>query len=129
MIGFLFLLKREIRRFMVIIHQALTPAIVSALLYFVVFGQAVGTRIGQINGSSYLAFIVPGLIMLNAIITTYTTTSMSIFMSRRFKNIDDLLIAPLSYLQIVLAYVLSGVVRGTFIAAAIFIVSLFFIHP
>jgi ABC-2 type transport system permease protein len=122
-IGFYSLLKREIERFFIIIHQTLTPAIVSAVLYIIIFGYSIGRQLRPIDGFSYLQFIVPGLVMMEVIMSAYMNTSFSLFISRRYGNIKDILTAPLSYFEMVLAITLGGVIRGLIVGLAIFIVA------
>jgi len=120
--GFYTLLRREIARFFVVIHQTLTPAIVSAVLYIIIFGYSIGRQIANIDGISYLKFTIPGLIVMNLIISGYSSTSFSLFMGRRFGSIKDLLIAPVSYREIAFAYTISGVVRSMMVGIGILII-------
>ena len=112
MIGFLALLRREIHRFIVLPNQTLIPPLVNALLYVLVFGYAIGSQIKDIGGASYIVFIFPGLVMMNAVNGAYANTTTSLFIARHELFIQDLLVSPLSYLEMVLAYTLGGAVRG-----------------
>jgi ABC-2 type transport system permease protein len=123
--GFYTLLKREVARFFVVIHQTLTPAIVSAVLYIIIFGYSIGHQIAKVGGFDYIQFIVPGLIMMDLIISGYSSTSFSLFMSRRFGSIKDVLVSPLSYLEMSLAITLAGVIRSMLVSLGILIVAIF----
>ena len=123
--GFYTLLYREVARFFVVIHQTLTPAIVTAVLYIIIFGYSVGRQIADIDGVSYIQFIVPGLIMMNLIISGYSSTSFSLFVGRRFGSIKDVLVSPLSYVEMALAIVLAGVVRSLLVGAGIYVSAFF----
>jgi len=126
MIPFLTLTKREILRFLKLMIQTIFPPILSALLFIFIFGYSLGSRITEVNGFSYIAFIIPGLVMMNVIFSAYNNTSSSLLLSKMLKNIEDILIAPLSYFEIALAMVLAGVVRGLIVGTIIIIVALLF---
>jgi len=111
-IGFLTLLRREIYRFIVLPNQTIVPPLVSALLYVLVFGYAIGSRIAHVSGAPYVTYIFPGLVMMNAINGAYANTTTSLFIARNELFIQDLLVSPLSHLEMVLAYTLGGAVRG-----------------
>ena len=112
MTGFLTLLRREVYRFIVLPNQTVVPPLVSAALYILIFGYAIGSRITDVEGASYIVYIFPGLVMMNAVNGAYANTTTSIFIARHELFIQDLLVSPLSYLEMVLAYTLGGAVRG-----------------
>ncbi|HET6374305.1 MAG TPA: ABC transporter permease [Candidatus Polarisedimenticolia bacterium] len=112
MIGFLTLLRRETYRFIVLPNQTLVPPLISATLYIMIFGYAMGPRIGLVNGVAYSAYIFPGLVMMNVVNGAYANTTTSLFIARHELFIQDLLVSPLSYLEMVLAYTLGGAIRG-----------------
>lgn len=110
--GFTALLRREVYRFIVLPNQTIVPPLVSAALYVVIFGYAIGSRISDIQGASYIVYIFPGLVMMNAVNGAYANTTTSLFIARHELFIQDLLVSPISYLEMVLAYTLGGAVRG-----------------
>ena len=110
--GFFTLLRREIYRFIVLPNQTIVPPLVSAGLYVVIFGYAIGSRISSVEGVPYIVYIFPGLVMMNAVNGAYANTTTSLFIARQEMFIQDLLVSPLSYLEMVLAYTLGGAVRG-----------------
>jgi ABC-2 type transport system permease protein len=118
-VGFETLVKREMVRTFSIINQVIWPPVIQTLLYVFVFGFGLGTQINTMNGVPYAQFLVPGLIMLQLIDQTYSESSSSVFQGRFMNSIQELLIAPLSALEIVLGYVVAGVVRAIFIALLI----------
>lgn len=133
-IGFFTLVKREIYRFFSVFRQTIFPPVVSSALYFFVFGYSLGTHLPAIQGISYMQFLVPGFIMLTVIESSYTNTSSSLFISCWANNIEELLVTPLSYVEMVFAILIGGLVRCTIIASAVYGVSLFFaptpiLHP
>ena len=111
-IEFLTFLRREIYRFMVLYKQTIVPALLSSLLYILVFGEALGSRIGPLEGQSYMSYIVPGLAMMSVITQAYQNSASSIMQAKYLKFIEDILIAPLSGLQVSLGYIIGGAVRG-----------------
>ncbi len=118
-VGFETLVKREIVRTFSIINQVIWPPVIQTLLYVFIFGFGLGSRINTVNGVPYAQFLIPGLIMLQLIDQTYSESSSSVFQGRFMNSIQELLIAPLSAIEIVLGYVVAGVVRAIFIALLI----------
>jgi ABC-2 type transport system permease protein len=127
-VGFETLVKRELVRTFSIINQVIWPPVIQTLLYVFVFGLALGSRIKNVQGVSYAQFLIPGLIMLQVIDQTYSESSSSMFQSRFLNSIQELLIAPLSALEMVLGFVVAGVVRAVFIALLITLLGVVFVH-
>lgn len=126
--GFRTLLWREIYRFLSVFTQTIFPPVVSSFLYIFIFGFSLGNRIQDIGGVSYLAFLIPGLIMMYVIEGAYTNTSSSLFISRWANNIEEILVTPLSYVEMVIAMIFGGLVRSLVTAAGVYLVSLLFIR-
>jgi len=114
-IGFLTLLRREIYRFIVLPNQTIAPPILNAALYVLIFGYALGSRIHQVEGVPYIVYIFPGLVMMNVVNGAYANTTTSLFIARHELFIQDLLVSPISYLEMVLAYTLGGAFRGVLV--------------
>ena len=128
-IGVLSLAKREIFRFLAVATQTVCPPLVTATLFMYIFGVAIGSRIDfSSTGLSYLGFIVPGLMTMHLISSSYENTSSSLFIARWHNHIQEILLAPLSYLEMVLGLVAGGVARGIFVCMGVYGVSLLF-HP
>ncbi|GEM81092.1 ABC transporter permease [Vibrio superstes] len=121
------LLGKEINRFMRIWVQTLVPPAITMTLYFIIFGNLIGSRIGQMNGFSYMEYIVPGLIMMSVITNSYSNVASSFFSSKFQKNIEELLVAPVPTYVIISGYVMGGVVRGLLVGTIVTFVSLFFV--
>lgn len=117
---------REIRRFMRIWIQTILPAMVTTALYFVIFGNLIGERIGQMDGYAYIDYIVPGLILLAVISNSYANVVSSFYSSKFQKNIEEMLISPVPNYIILLGYVSGGVARGMSVGIAVTIVAAFF---
>jgi ABC-2 type transport system permease protein len=125
-IAFFTLLRKEIRRFMRIWPQTLLPPAITMSLYFVIFGNLVGSRIGDMGGFSYMQFIVPGLIMMAVITNSYANVSSSFFSAKFQKSIEELIMSPIPLHLILWGYVLGGVCRGLLVAVIVTAMSLFF---
>jgi ABC-2 type transport system permease protein len=125
-IGFRTLLKKETRRFLKVAGQTLAQPVVTTTLYFLVFGFAVGSRVKQIDGVPYVRFIVPGLILLSLIQNSFLNTSSSMFIAKIQGTIVDLLVAPLSTLDLLAAFVLAGVIRGVLVGGIVWLISAVF---
>jgi len=125
-IGFKALLKREILRFMVIYIETLLTPLISTTLFLVIFGNALGGFVEKINGTPYINFLIPGLIIMVVIETSYSNTAFSLFFSRFRNYVQEILVSPLSYFEMVSALTLGGIVRGVIVGIEVYIVSLFF---
>jgi ABC-2 type transport system permease protein len=103
------------------------PPLISSALFIFVFGFSIGRNLSvEVKGLSYLQFITPGLVMMYLIEAPYTNTSSSLFISRWHNLIQELLLSPLSYFEMVLGLLIGGVVRGLVVGAGVYCVSLFF---
>ncbi len=113
------LVKREMVRSLKIINQVIWPPIITTLLYVFVFGLALGSRIQSLQGVTYAQFLIPGLIMLQVIDSSYGECSSSLFQGRFMNSIQEMLVAPMSALEIVGGYVLGSLARSLLIAGLI----------
>jgi ABC-2 type transport system permease protein len=111
-----------------IINQVIWPPIITTLLYVFVFGLALGSRIPVVQGVTYAQFLIPGLIMLQVIDSSYGECSSSLFQGRFMNSIQELLVAPMSALEIVGGYVLGSLARSLLIAALITVLGVFLVH-
>jgi ABC-2 type transport system permease protein len=128
-VGVLSLSKREIVRFMSIMGQTVFPPLVTSLLFMYIFGVAIGNRINLSQfGFTYLEFIVPGLMTMHLISSSYENTSFSLFIGRWHNHIQEILLSPLSYFEMVLGLLAGGVMRGTIVCTGVFLVAQFFGH-
>jgi ABC-2 type transport system permease protein len=122
------LVKREMIRSLKIINQVIWPPIITTLLYVFIFGLALGSRISSVQGVSYSQFLIPGLIMLQVIDSSYGECSSSLFQGRFMNSIQELLIAPMSALEIVAGYILGSLARALLIAALITGLGIVLVH-
>lgn len=121
------LFKRELLRFVRRPKNTFMPPAITNVLYFAVFGVILGGRIDQIAGFSYILFILPGLIVLGTISNAFENASFSIFHGRWNEYIHETLTSPLSYLEMVVAYVSASAVRGLIVGAIIAAVGRLFV--
>lgn len=126
-IGLYTIVRREIVRFMRIWTQTLLPSVVSAVLYFIIFGNLLGERIGSIQNCSYIEYVAPGLIMMAIVNTAYGNVASSFFLSKLQKNIEEMLVSPLSEHAILLGFIVGGIARGLLVGLLVACSSLFFI--
>lgn len=127
-VGFATLVGREWQRTMKVINQVIWPPIITTLLYVFVFGLALGSRIKNVGGVPYASFLIPGLTMLQVIDASYGECSSSVFQGRFLGSIAELLVAPLSAVEILCGFIVSGVFRSFVIAALIIAVGLITTH-
>ncbi|CAH1544743.1 MULTISPECIES: ABC transporter permease [Vibrio] len=125
--AFCSLVTKEVNRFTRIWVQTLVPPAITMTLYFIIFGNLIGSRIGDMNGFSYMEYIVPGLIMMSVITNSYSNVASSFFSSKFQRNIEELLVAPVPNYIIILGFVMGGVVRGLLVGTIVTFVSLFFV--
>ena len=124
----------EMTRFFRTLLQSFVSPVISTCLYFVVFGAAIGGRIDAVEGVNYIAFIVPGLIMLSVMTQAVSNASFGIYFPKFIGTIYEVLSAPINFLEIVVGYVGAAASKALFIGLVILATSLFFvdieiIHP
>lgn len=125
-IAFQTILIKEILRFMRIWVQTILPAAITMTLYFVIFGNLIGPRIGEMDGLRYMDFIVPGLIMMSVINNAYSNVVSSFFSSKFQRHIEEMLVSPIPNYLILLGFLAGGTARGLVVGTVVMAVSLFF---
>ncbi len=120
------ILVKEVRRFLRIWVQTLIPPAITITLYFVIFGQLIGSRIGEMGGFDYMQYIVPGLIMMSVITNSYSNVVSSFFSSKFQRSVEEMLVSPMPNYIIVWGYVLGGMARGIAVGVLVTLLSLFF---
>lgn len=126
MIGFQTLLYKEVLRFWKVATQTIAAPVLTAMLYLVIFGQALENRVHVYPGVSYTAFLVPGLVMMSVLQNAFANSSSSLIQSKITGNMVFILLPPLSHLEMFSAYVLAAVVRGLAVGAGVFAVTAWF---
>jgi ABC-2 type transport system permease protein len=119
---------KEILRFSRIWIQTVLPPVMTMALYFIIFGNLIGPRIGQMDGFNYMEFIIPGLIMMAVITNSYANVVSSFYGSKFQRHIEEMIISPTPNYIILIGYVLGGVARGLSVGVAVTLVSMVF-HP
>jgi ABC-2 type transport system permease protein len=127
-IGLLTLATKEVKRILRIWPQSYVPPIISSILYFLIFGNVIGHRIGLMQGYPYIDFIAPGLILMSLIMVAYMNVSSSFFSSRFMRNIEDILISPMPSWAILWGFISGGIFRGMSVGTSVFVIALLFIH-
>jgi ABC-2 type transport system permease protein len=125
--GFYTLFYKEVLRFGKVWLQTLGAPIITSLLYLLVFAHVLEGRMEVFEGVSYSAFLIPGLMMMSLIQNAFANSSSSIIQSKVTGNIVFLLLAPLSYLEMYLAFMLAAVVRGMVVGLGVLVVGIFFV--
>lgn len=118
--------RREVNRILRIWGQTLVPPAITMTLYFLIFGNLIGSRIGQMGGFSYMDFIVPGLVMMSIIQNSYGNISSSFFGAKFGRHIEELLVAPLPNWVILTGYVAGAVLRGLMVGVIVLAIAMCF---
>jgi ABC-2 type transport system permease protein len=126
LIAFEAIATKEIRRFMRIWLQTVLPPVITTALYFIIFGNLIGPRIGTMEGHRYMEFIIPGLIMMTVITNSYANVVSSFYGSKFQRHIEEMLISPVPNYVILLGFITGGVARGLTVGIAVTLVSLAF---
>jgi ABC-2 type transport system permease protein len=127
-VAFQTILIREVSRILRIWGQTLVPPAITMTLYFLIFGNLIGSRIGKMGEFSYIQFIVPGLVMMSVIQNAYGNVSSSFFGSKFGRYVEELLVSPTPSWVILAGYVAGGAARGLMVGVIVLVISLFFTH-
>ena len=120
------LIRKEIIRVMRIWVQTIVPPAITMTLYFIIFGNLIGRRIGQMDGFDYMQFIAPGLIMMSVITNSYGNVVSSFFGAKFGRHLEEMLVSPMSNSAIIVGHVAGGVIRGLSVGAMVTVIALFF---
>ena len=120
------IIRKEIVRVLRIWIQTIVPPAITMTLYFVIFGNLIGRRIGTMEGFDYMQYIAPGLIMMSVITNSYGNVVSSFFGAKFARHIEEMLVAPMSNASIIIGHVAGGVLRGLLVGTLVTIIALFF---
>ncbi len=120
--------RREVSRILRIWAQTLVPPAITMTLYFLIFGNLIGSRIGTMDGIAYMDFIVPGLVMMAVIQNAYGNISSSFFGAKFGRHVEELLVSPMPNWVILGGYVAGGVLRGLMVGAIVLCIAMLFTH-
>ena len=127
LIPFLTILNKETNRFFRIWTQTLLPPVINQILYFLVFGTFIGQAIGEIRGLSYIEFIIPGLVAMTVLNGSFMNVVSSFFGAKFQRQIEELLVSPITTHTIILGYTLAGMLRGVIVGILVYLTSQFFV--
>lgn len=127
-IGLSTLVRREFKRTAMTINQVVWPPIITTLLFLFIFGVGLSARIKTLNGVPYLEFLLPGLVMMNVISSSYDESSSSLFQQRFMMSIQEVLIAPLSYFEMLIGFLTGSLLRGVVIGCLVMGIGLIVVH-
>ena len=125
-VGYKTIVRKEITRILRIWGQTIVPPAITMTLYFIIFGELIGRRIGEMGGFTYMQYIVPGLVIMSVITNSYGNMVSSFFGAKFGKHIEELLISPLPNWIILAGYVTGALTRGLIVGVVVMVVSLFF---
>ncbi|MDX1481973.1 MAG: ABC transporter permease [Woeseiaceae bacterium] len=120
------IVRKEVIRVMRIWVQTIVPPAITMTLYFIIFGNLIGSRIGPMDGYNYMQYIAPGLIMMSVITNSYGNVVSSFFGAKFGGHVQEMLVSPMSNASIVIGHVAGGVIRGLLVGGLVTIVALFF---
>ena len=119
---------KEVRRFLRIWPQTLVPPSITMTMYFIIFGNLIGSRVGEMHGISYMSYIVPGLIMMSVITNSYSNVASSFFSNKFQRSVEEMMVSPMPNWVILAGFVIGGAARGLGVGLIVTVVSLFFTH-
>ncbi len=125
-IAYYTIVRKEVVRFLMIWTQTLLPPVITISLYYVIFGKFIGSQISNINGFTYIQFIVPGLVMMAVLTNAYSNVVGSFYGSKFQRSLEELLVSPAPSYVIIAGFVTGGVLRGLSVGVLVLAVSLFF---
>ena len=126
LVAFSTIVNKEFTRFLRIWQQTILPPVITTFLYFVIFGNLIGPRIGPMDGFDYSDFIVPGIILMQVITSSYANVVSSFFGAKFQNSIEEILVSPTPNYVILLGYMMGGVARGIIVGLIVTVVSLLF---
>ena len=120
------IVRKEVMRVLRIWVQTIVPPAITMTLYFIIFGNLIGRRIGTMDGFDYMQYIAPGLIMMSVITNSYANVVSSFFGAKFGRHVEEMLVAPMSYATIIVGHVAGGVLRGMLVGLLVTVIALFF---
>ncbi len=124
--SYMTIVRKEVTRFFRVWKQTIVPPVITTTLYYVIFGQFIGSRVGVVGGMDYMQFIVPGLVMMSIIMNSFSHVVSSFYMAKFQKTIEEILVSPTPYWVVILGFISGGVIRGMVTGAIVLGVAFFF---
>jgi ABC-2 type transport system permease protein len=128
LVGYYTMVRNDFMRIIRIWSQTLLPPIITTALYFAIFGTFIGSQVAAISGFSYIQFIVPGIVMMSIITSSYMNTVSTFYFAKWQRTIDEQLVSPMPMWTIIAGFVTGGVMRGLLVGILVIITALFFTH-
>ena len=125
-VGLKTIVLKEVIRVLRIWIQTIVPPAITMTLYFIIFGNLIGSRIGPMDGYDYMQYIAPGLIMMSVITNSYGNVVSSFFGAKFARHVEEMLVSPLSNATIILGHVAGGVIRGLLVGSLVTLIALGF---
>ena len=125
--AYMTIVRKEVLRFSRIWKQTLIPPVITNILYFIIFGNLIGERIGEIESYSYTDFIFPGLLLMSVITHSYTNTVSSLYISKNHRYIEELLVSPIQNYTILAGFITGGVISGIAVGVVVILAAQFFV--
>ncbi len=126
--GYYTMVRKDFVRIVRIWSQTLLPPVITMSLYFAIFGTFIGSQLRSVGGFPYIQFIVPGLVMMSLITSSFMNTVSTFYFAKWQRTIDEQLVSPMPMWALILAFVTGGVLRAIMVGALVIVVSLFFTH-
>ncbi len=127
-VGYATMVRKDFMRIIRIWSQTLLPPVVTMSLYFVIFGGFIGSQVDSIGGFSYMQYIVPGLVMMTIITSSYMNTVSTFYFAKWVRTIDEILVSPMPSWAVIAGFATGGLIRGLLTGILVVGVSLFFTH-
>lgn len=128
LIGYYTMVRKDVIRIFRIWSQTLLPPVITTSLYFAIFGGFIGSQVAPIDGYSYMQFIMPGLVMMTLITSSYINTVSTFYFVKFIKSIEELLVSPMPSWVVVAGFISGGIIRAFIVGFLVVITSLFFTH-
>ena len=128
LIGYYTMVRKDFMRIVRIWSQTLLPPVITTSLYFAIFGTFIGSQIRAVGGVSYIAFIVPGIVMMSIITSAYMNTVSTFYFAKWQRTIDELLVSPMPLWTIIAGFVTGGLLRAGLVGVLVVATSLLFTH-
>jgi ABC-2 type transport system permease protein len=125
-VGLKTLIRKEVLRVVRIWIQTIVPPAITMTLYFIIFGNLIGRRIGEMGGFDYMQYIAPGLIMMSVITNSYGNVVSSFFGAKYGKHLEEMLVSPMSNATIIIGHIAGGVIRGLMVGSLVTLIALGF---
>ncbi|NND37019.1 MAG: ABC transporter permease [Gammaproteobacteria bacterium] len=126
LVAFKTIVRKEMIRVLRIWVQTIVPPAITMTLYFIIFGNLIGRRIGAMDGYDYMQYIAPGLIMMSVITNSYGNVVSSFFGAKFGRHVEEMLVSPMSNATIILGHIAGGVLRGLLVGLLVTVIALFF---